>query len=208
MGQTGLCWSFLFLVSGAEQIVVSFARLSVPGLTSFSLLLVLDAHHYFLAPCPQTGNKKAAWCCGRIEFRHLQIAKQENAGRTKTLPLHSKFPIFSAFHHQRHQLDQNILQRYMFGTTLNISTRLLVANSSCVSKGDWDRDVWKRLNAIIQAGLDAIMPDTDLRARLNIIRQKEAHVNWDGECGWEHPLLQTTKPFKSIERTKAINKFN
>ena len=71
----------------------------------------------------------------------------------------------------------------MFGTTLNIGTRLLVANSSCVSKGDWDRDVWKRLNAIFQAGLDAIMADTDLRARLNIIRQKEAHVNWDGECG-------------------------
>ena len=47
--------------------------------------------------------------------------------------------------------------------------------------------------------LDAIMPDTDLWARLNIIRQKEAHVNWDGECGWEHPLLQTTKPFTSIE---------
>ena len=97
-------------------------------------------------------NKRAAWCCGRIEFRHLQSAEQENASRTMTPPLHSTYPILSAFHHQRHQLDQNILQRYMFGTTLNIGTRLLVAHSSCVSKGDWDGDVWKRLSAIFRAG--------------------------------------------------------
>ena len=70
----------------------------------------------------------------------------------KNTHLHSNYPILSAFHHQRHQLDQNILQRYMFGTTLNIGTRLLVANSSCVSKGDWDRYVWKRLSAIFRAG--------------------------------------------------------
>ena len=77
----------------------------------------------------------------KLQSRKIQVEQK-----------HSKYPILSAFHHQRHQIDQNILLRYMFGTTLNIGTRLLVANSSCVSKGDWDRDVWKRLNAIFRAG--------------------------------------------------------
>ena len=66
--------------------------------------------------------------------------KQENSDSKK------KLCTVAAFHWPKRSSKDT------FGTTLNIGTRLLVAHSSCVSKGDWDRDVWKRLNAIFRAG--------------------------------------------------------